>query len=142
MKIGTGASGNKDRRDTVCVIQLLYPVNKRHDRLGITVDHALHQFVTDHKIRCTGILVDQKCSCACLHRLDHICCLGSTPAGILRIKGYRIFPVWQVMDKHGNIHVTDASSILGTDLHCCIVRDDILPAIPCNVVIDTCLKRF
>ena len=142
MKIRTGASGNKDRRDTVCVIQLLHTVNKRHDRFGITVDHTLHQLITDHKVCCTGILVDQKCFCARLHRLDHICRLRRASAGILRIKGYRVFSIRQVMNKHGNIHVTDASSILGTDFHRCIVRDDILPAIPCNVVIDTCLKRF
>ena len=40
MKIGTGASGNKDRRNTICVIQLLDTVNKRYDRLGIISDEV------------------------------------------------------------------------------------------------------
>ena len=45
-------------------------------------------------------------------------------------------------DKEGNINVVDAASILGAQLDCGFIGDDIFTSIPRNVVVDAGFQRF
>ena len=45
-------------------------------------------------------------------------------------------------DKEGNINVVDAASILGAQLDCGFIGDDILTSIPRNMVVDAGFQRF
>ena len=47
-----------------------------------------------------------------------------------------------VVDKEGNINVVDAASILGAQLDCGFIGDDIFTSIPRNVVVDAGFQRF
>ena len=46
------------------------------------------------------------------------------------------------IDEHRNIHIAHAASVLGPQLHGRGVRDHVLPAVPCDVVVDAGLQGF
>ena len=142
MKIGAGTSRHQNRGDTVLFIQLPDTVDKRRDRLILAVYHPLHQLVADHKIGCTRILIDEERLCSRLHGLHHIGSLGGASTRILRAKGTRILSVRKIVDEHGNIHLFDASSVLRADLHRRIIGNDILPAVPGDMVVHAKFQRL
>ena len=142
MEIRARASRYDDRGNAVIVIQLPDPFDKRCDRLHIPVDDSLHQLIADHEVRGAGVFVNEQKGCARLYALHHVCRLGSTAAGVLCAEADGIFPVRQVIDKHGNVCLLDAPSILGADLHRRVVRDHIFPSVACDVVVHSQFKRF
>ena len=78
MEISSRTSCNNHCRDPIIFIQFPDSFNKWCDRLHLPVDHALHQLITNHKVRCTRIFIDQEQGCSCLNSFDHICCLRGT----------------------------------------------------------------
>lgn len=111
MKIRAAASRYKYGGNAFFFIKFPHPVYKRNNRLLTAMYNPLHQHITNHKICCTGILINQQQLCLCFHSFCYTCCLRCTAAGILRNKMYRVFSVWQIADKHGNIHIVNASAI-------------------------------
>ncbi len=72
LEIGSGASRYQHRRYSIFLIKIPHTLNKRCNRLHVTVDHLLHQLISHHKIRCTRIFIDQKYLCSCFHTFYHI----------------------------------------------------------------------
>jgi len=60
MKIGSRASGYDDGRNTILFKEHSGTLDKWCDWFFVAVDNALHQFVADHKVCCTGVLINQK----------------------------------------------------------------------------------
>ena len=106
------------------------------------MNHPLHQFIPNHKIRRTCIFVDQKYRRPGFHALYDIRCLGRASAGILCIKSDRILPVWQIIDKQGNIYIADGSAVLCSQLDSRVICNDKFSAVSCNVVVNSHLQSF
>ena len=87
-------------------------------------------------------LIDEERLCSRLHGLHHIGSLGGASTRILRAKGTRILSVRKIVDEHGNIHLFDASSVLRADLHRRIIGNDILPAVPGDMVVHAKFQRL
>ena len=75
VEISARASSHDHSGNPVVIIQLPYPLNKRRDRLHVAMNDSLHQFIPDHKVGRTRILVDQKKGSSRLDTLYYICCL-------------------------------------------------------------------
>ena len=142
MKIRSRTTGNQNRGDSLCITQPLHTLNEWCDRFLIAVDYPLHQFIANHKVCGTGILIDQKQVTSRFQCFDDISGLRSTSTGIFRIKGMGILVVRQIIDKERNVCVFDASTVLGTDLYCVISGDHIFSSVSRNMVIDTQFERF
>ena len=66
--------------------------------------------------------------------------LGGTATGIRSMKGRSILFVGQIINKQGNIHITNRTSIFCPKLDGRIVRDHIFSSISRDMVIDTHLQ--
>ena len=138
MEVRAAASCHQYCGDTVGIVKFPDPVDKRNDRFRIPADNALHQIVPDHKVRSTGILIDQEKFCARFHSFDGISCLRGAAAGIFRVKSGRIPAVRKVADKHGDIRLLNTSAVFRPEFHRRIVCDHIFPAVSVDMVINAC----
>lgn len=142
MEIGSAASGHQDRGDAEAVVEFPHPVNEGDDGLAVPVDDPLHQLVPDHEIGGAGVLVNEENFASRLHGFHHIGGLGSAAAGVLRGEAGGISAVWQVADKHGDIHCGNASAVFSTKFYGGVIGNYILPPIPGDVIVDAKLQRF
>ena len=62
--------------------------------------------------------------------------LGGAAAGIFRIKGFGVFAVRQIVDKHGNICFFNASAVFRTDFQRAVIRDHIFSAVSGDMIIN------
>lgn len=129
-EVGAGASSYEDGGDACLLVEIAGAFDERGDRLFIAADDALHQVVPQHEVGSGGVLVDQESAGSCFNAFDHGCRLGGTAAGIGGGKVGGVFFVRQIPDKEGNINVVDAASILGAQLDCGFIGDDIFTSIP------------
>ena len=136
MKIGAGTSRDNDGRDTACFIEKAGSFNKGSDGFFLTAYHPLHQLVPDHEISGTGIFIDEEKGSAAFHSFDDIGCLGGAAAGIFCIKGFGVFAVRQIVDKHGNICFFDTSSVFRADFQRAVIRDHIFSAVSGDMIIN------
>ena len=141
-EVGAGASGYEDGGDACLLVEIAGAFDERGDRLFIAADDALHQVVPQHEVGSGGVLIDQESAGSRFNAFDHGCRLGGTAAGIGGGKAGGVFFVRQIPDKEGNINVVDAASILGAQLDCGFIGDDIFTSIPRNVVVDAGFQRF
>ena len=140
MEEGSRASRNEDRGYAAVPVQLLHPAKEGYDGFLLGMDHGLHECIPYHKIRGTGILIDQKCTTPGEDRFYGVGSLRRTSAGILRGEGYRILPVWKVPYKCADIQLLYASPVFRTDLHGAVFRQHILPSVSRYMVIDASLQ--
>ncbi len=142
MEIGTAASRHQHGGNPVIFIQFPHPVDKGDDGFHIPADNPLHQFVPDHEIGGAGVLVDKKSPGPHLHGFHRGRRLGSTAAGVLRIKMPSVLAPRKIADEHGDIHLLDAPAILRPQFHGAVVGEYILPAVSGNMVIDPLFQCF
>ena len=103
----------------------------------IPVDHSLHQFVTNHKVGGAGVFIDEEKRSSGLHTLDHIGRLGGAAAGVFSGERNRIFSVWKIIDKQGNICVFYAAPVLCAEFYRRVIGDDIFTAVISYMVVNT-----
>ena len=142
MEIRSGTSRYDDRGHPFFFIQLPHSVNKRCDRFFFPCHYPLHQFIADHKVCGTRILIDQKQSAACLDRLNYICRLRSASTCIFGIECLCIFLIREIVDEHRNVCLFDTPSIFRPEFDCSIITDHILSSISSNVIIHTNFQRI
>ena len=102
----------------------------------------VHQLVSDHEIRSARVLIYKKKRCTRLHALYDVCRLRCAAAGIRRGKLLRVLAVRQIVDKHGDVGLPDASAVFGSDLHGIAVRYHVFPTVACDMVINAQLESL
>ena len=138
---GSRASSYQNRRNPGLFIQIPGPFQKRGNGFFFSLDHFLHKIIPHHKVCCRGILVNEKELRSCFYPLHDTGGLRGTSAGILRRKRRGILFIGQIINKKGNISIPDCPSLLCPQLHCCLLRNHKFPAVSCNMVINSHLKR-
>ena len=141
-EVGAGASGYEDGGDACLFVEIAGAFDERVDRLFIAADDALNQVVPQHEVGSGGVLVDQESAGSCFDAFDHGCRPGRYCRWHRRWKSRWCLFVRQIPDKEGNINVVDAASILGAQLDCGFIGDDIFTSIPWNMVVDAGFQRF
>ena len=142
MEISTRTSCHDHCGDSIIIVQLPDPLDKWRDGLHIPVNHPLHQLIPDHEVRCARIFINQHKGRARLNALNYICGLRCASACVLRAESHGVFSVGKIVNKHGNIRLLDAPSILCPDLHRRVIRNHILSAVPGDVIINAQLQGF
>ena len=142
VEIGPGAARHQNGGQAPAVIQLPHPVQEGGDRLHVPADDPLHQLVPDHKVGGAGVLVHKQHPGPGLQSLHHVGRLRGAAAGVLGGESGGVLAVGQAPDEHRDVGVHDAPPVLRPDLHGRGIGDDILPAIPGDVVIHPQLQGF
>ena len=142
MEKSTGASGNQNCGDTGLSIQVTGTLQKWSDRFFVWSYKALHEGVTHHKVGGRGIFIQQEHTASRLHAFDDACSLRSTSAGVVCGEAASILTVWKVIDEHGDVHIFDEASVLGTELQGRIIGQDIFPPVSGNVIVYTHIQSI
>ena len=77
-----------------------------------------------------------------LHSLYHIGGLGGAAAGVLRGEAGGVSAVWQIADKHGDIHRGNASAVLRPEFYGGVISNHVFPPVPGDVIVDAKLQSF
>ena len=140
VKIRSRTSGHQNNRNSLLLIQVTCLKSKWCNRFLFAGYDSLHQLIPDHKVRRTGVFIDQKTFCTWLYRFYHICSLRSRTTGILCGKIYCIFLIRQIIDKRWNIDMGYTSSVLGPDLHRSIRSNHVFSSISGDVIVNSLFK--
>src|SRR5699024_1828034 len=139
---GAGTSGHKDGGDTGLFIKIPSTLQKRCDRFLFPADHLLHKRIPYHEVGGGCIFIDQEKTAFGLNALHSPGRLGSTAACVQSRERSSVPAVWQVVDKQGNIYVFDDPPVFGTEFYRTFISDDIFPAIPRDMRVDSGFKRL
>ena len=137
---GTGTSRNDNGGNPEILIHAPDSADKRRDRLLSGRDHLCHQIIPHHEVGRRSVLVDQDQAASALQRLHQIGRLRGAATGILRGKMRGILLIRQVLNKRRNIHSRNAPSVLRTQFEGRRLRNDKLPSVSGDMVIDPVLQ--
>ena len=142
MEIGAGASGHNDGGNPEILVEAAHPLDEGDDRLLRRGDHLLHESVTDHEIRGGGVLVDEEQPASGFYAFHQIGGLGGAAAGVLGGEMPGVLPPGQLPDEGGNVRAADAPPVLGAKFPGAGVRDDKLPSVAADMVVDRVLESL
>ena len=142
MEVGPTAAYHQNQGNPSLLPEVQSPLQKGGDGLLLPGDHRLHQLVPNHEIGGGGVLVHQKKAAARLQRLGDVGGLGGTAAGVQGGKMGGVPAAGQVVDEQRDVRVRHLTAILRADFHCGAVGENILPAVPGNVVVNAALQRL
>ena len=140
MKKGSWASCNKDCGNFGFLIQIPGPFQKRSDGFLFSCNYFLHKGIPYHKICGRCVFIQKKDPASGFHALNDPGCLRGTAAGILCWETAGVFFVRKIIDKKGNIHILNKSSVFWTKLQGGTVCDYIFSAVSRYMIINAQLK--